>query len=230
MRGNGKKILCGMTCAVMAFVSLGSVNLVHAEESADTTGPVIDYDSLEVAEGGTTINVGDRVHIKVKVTDNQSGVKEVKMRYWPKRFEWLAGCESIGVDLSYNAQTGYWEGETNPISSNTYNTQHYLLYLSATDNAGNWSDDNDYLEKHQSKFTITTQGGVDLENNPPVIDVNSVKVKKQNLKPGDERVLQASATDNESGVGSVNLVYQIPKTLVHDEAITSVHIELSDYD
>lgn len=230
MRGIGKKILCGMTCAVMAFVSLGSVNLVHAEESADTTGPVIDYDSLEVAEGGTTINVGERVHIKVKVTDNQSGVKEVKMRYWPKRFEWLAGCESIGVDLSYNAQTGYWEGETNPISSNTYNTQHYLLYLSATDNAGNWSDDNDYLEQHQSKFTITTQGGVDLENNPPVIDVNSVKVKKQNLKPGDERVLQASATDNESGVGSVNLVYQIPKTLVHDEAITSVHIELSDYD
>lgn len=59
MRGIGKKILCGMTCAVMAFVSLGSVNLVHAEESADTTGPVIDYDSLEVAEGGTTINVGD---------------------------------------------------------------------------------------------------------------------------------------------------------------------------
>ena len=71
---------------------------------------------------------------------------------------------------------------------------------------------------------------MDLENNPPVIDVNSVKVKKQNLKPGDERVLQASATDDESGVGSVNLVYQIPKTLVHDEAITSVHIELSDYD
>lgn len=130
MRGIGKKILCGMTCAVMAFVSLGSVNLVHAEESADTTGPVIDYDSLEVAEGGTTINVGERVHIKVKVTDNQSGVKEVKMRYWPKRFEWLAGCESIGVDLSYNAQTGYWEGETNPISSNTYmDCQHFFRQI-----------------------------------------------------------------------------------------------------
>ena len=176
MRGIGKKILCGMTCAVMAFVSLGSVNLVHAEESADTTGPVIDYDSLEVAEGGTTINVGDRVHIKVKVTDDQSGVERVYIRYWPKDFEWIIGQETFMTELAYNEQTGYWEGTSSSVSKETYNTQHYLLYVYASDKAGNSTDDDaGYLEQHKDKYTITTQGGVEREYNAPIITVSSVK-------------------------------------------------------
>lgn len=223
MRGIGKKILCGMTCAVMAFVSLGSVNLVHAEESADTTGPVIDYDSLEVAEGGTTINVGDRVHIKVKVTDDQSGVERVYIRYWPKDFEWIIGQETFMTELAYNEQTGYWEGTSSSVSKETYNTQHYLLYVYASDKAGNSTDDDaGYLEQHKDKYTITTQGGVEREYNAPIITVSSVKVKKQNLKPGDERLVQASATDRESRISHMVMVYKTPDG---DE-----YIEMSDYD
>ena len=223
MRGIGKKILCGMTCAVMAFVSLGSVNLVHAEESADTTGPVIDYDSLEVAEGGTTINVGERIHIKIKVTDDQSGVERVYIRYWPKDFEWIIGQETFMTELAYNEQTGYWEGTSSPVSKETYNTQHYLSYVYASDKAGNSTDDDaGYLEQHKDKYTITTQGGVEREYNAPIITVSSVKVKKQNLKPGDERLVQASATDRESRISHMVMVYKTPDG---DE-----YIEMSDYD
>lgn len=149
--------------------------------NGDFTAPIIE--SFEVTPN--IANVGDRVEMKAKITDDVSGVESVHTSV-------NIGDQTRYVDMVYNQTAGLYEGFYTVQQSDPSGPASLNIYV--TDTAGN-SDHSSFTEKLEIN---NTNGDFNAPN------VETVEVTPNVANVGDKVTIKAKITDDISGVENVN--------------------------
>ncbi|MGM7719687.1 OmpL47-type beta-barrel domain-containing protein [Metabacillus sp. Hm71] len=176
----------------------------------DITPPTLN--SLTVSAKEAT--VGDKVKISADVTNDVTGVKNVRVHY-STLYEFSHGKS---INLNYNSTTGKFEGIFN-VEKDDIDNEWRLTSIYVYDNQGNEysfqgdpnykydeSDTNEYRDL--SNYSIKVYG-TGFDDTPPTL--NSFTVSPKEATVGDKVKISADVTDHESGVSSVYVLYTNPK-------------------
>ncbi|KKI91137.1 hypothetical protein WQ54_16470 [Bacillus sp. SA1-12] len=176
----------------------------------DITPPTLH--SLTVSAKEAT--VGDKVKISADVTNDVTGVKNVRVHY-STLYEFGQGKS---IDLNYNSTTGKYEGTFN-VEKDDHDVKWHLTSINVYDNQDNEysfegdpnykydeSDTNEYRDL--SNYSIKVYG-TGFDDTPPAL--NSLTVSPKEATVGDKVKISADVTDHESGVSRVYVLYTNPK-------------------
>ncbi|MED1863937.1 Ig-like domain-containing protein [Fictibacillus nanhaiensis] len=173
-------------------------NFIVENENGDSFPPEIT--SIEVSP--KTAKPGEKVTVKAKINDNQSGVKYINLGYQPQSKNKLQG-----IELFYNNVEQVWEGEYT-VKPDDENGVWSITWIDLSDNAGNRVLINGYNgttlpDKNLTNFIVENENGDSL---PP--EITSMEVSPKTAKPGEKVTVKAKINDNQSGIQYINLGYQ----------------------
>ena len=176
---------------------------------ADIKPPTIDIDTLKVDK--SEVKPGDTVKVSIKANDDISGISYFSIGYMTPITK-----KSIEIRMKYNNQTDRYEGN---------------LYIDESKEEGLWKIDYVYLEDEErnsiwiynsniydsgylkdlsaGNFKV---GQTNSDINPPTIDVDTLKVDKSEVKPGDTVKVSIKANDDISGISYFSIGYMTPIT------------------
>lgn len=167
-------------------------NRTIVSQMADMTAPVIDRSTLSVVQTATT--PGGLVTIRVKVTDENTGVREVKFT-----FDNVNGGYRYLTTIRPDA-SGYYSVQI-PIDSNTHDGGWSLSFLEAVDNNGNCRFYNGReVDLSRGNFTVVNPKA---DMMAPVVQVGTLKINQTTAKPGDTIRMGALAADEKTSVKEV---------------------------
>ncbi|MDN3017989.1 Ig-like domain repeat protein [Paenibacillus sp. BSR1-1] len=170
-------------------------------ENGDYKGPVIG----DVTVNQQVVNPGDELTVKADISDDKSGVD----------YAYTLLCsndECYSYDLVKNPSTGLWE---TTISIPGYlKPGTYEIQIQASDKIGNYGEKTleQTLEVHN-----------DGDYTPPVVE--DFQISTLTAKPNEEITFTASITDDQSGVGEVEVYLNSPSgqfrwlSLNYDDAL-----------
>lgn len=151
-----------------------------ANESYDLASPVIE--SITIDKNGQTVKAGDRINIKVKVSEENPS-SWLDIRFSPEAF----GVSYLSYSLYLNKNTMEYTG-TISITDNTYPTKWDLTYLSVYDANGNTSSLSSFREDWDTArpwhFTVDPEGYLE-DNEAPVIESITLDKNGQWVQPGN---------------------------------------------
>ncbi|WP_226701020.1 Ig-like domain-containing protein [Priestia aryabhattai] len=163
--------------------------------AVDVTKPTLESVKIDKKEG----KVGDTIHMQVKASDKESGIRSVYLNYKSP----ITGKYKY-IRLMYNTSTKYYEGDLT-IDESMEPGEWYVGSAEAYDNADNYTAIYGPIEG--SSFVVK---GTNPDVTKPTIE--SVKINKKEGKVGDTIHMQVKASDKESGIRSVYLNYKSPIT------------------
>ena len=180
------------------------------EKSVDAKPPTIDVDSLKVNK--TEVRPGDTVKISIKASDDISGIRQIDIRY--KRP--ITGS-SEDISMKYNSQKGIYEGSLY-IDDQTQDGLWQIEFIFLVDNKDNYGDIyNSNINRYGDNLEDLSAGdfkviGTNADAKPPTIDVDSLKVNKTEVRPGDTVKISIKASDDISGIRQIDIRYKRPIT------------------
>jgi hypothetical protein len=166
--------------------------------NADMTAPTVNSVTVDKTEA----HPGDKVKVSLDVTDDKSGVESVyvEMRgsnrgYFSKEAALNSTTNKYEATFTIGETTrpGTWSISSIDVSDKEENNKYYL------NNEGD-------LDLSPANFTIINEN-VDIA--PPTL--NSVKVDKTEVRPGEEVTVSIDAQDNKSGIQYIRVDYRLPK-------------------
>ena len=178
--------------------------------NSDIKPPTIEVDSLKVDK--TEVKPGDTVKISVKASDDMSGIRHFSIIYTAP----ITG-KNVEIFMEYNNQTNRYEKNIyidEQMEDGLYKISQ--VYLKDNQNNEVWignSDINSYRDNLEDlsagNFKVI---GTKADIKPPKIDVNSLKVDKTEVKPGDTVKISVKASDDMSGIRHFSIIYTAPIT------------------
>ena len=195
MKCFSKKLIAVM---LMSTIVIGLIMPLKLFASSDTTAPSINSMSLDK----NNINAPDKVKISLNVTDDISGIRDVRIFYYnPSRSQQLCAHMSEKSD-------NIWEGYLNfdqYVEEGTYT----LWEIIATDAAGNQKDiyDTNLPSKFKSQ-TIKVVNTIGSDMTAP--SINSMSLDKNNINAPDKVKISLNVTDDISGIRDVRVFYYNP--------------------
>ena len=147
------------------------------------------------------VNLGETVTVKVKATDDKSGVTKAAIFYKTEN------PSSIGyLKLNYDVEQKLWVGSFK-VEENYQNGDWIITQVDLIDNANNYGNTkpNEYPNNSIWNFKIHNENG---DWNPPKLE--SIEASPSTAKAGDTVTITAKVTDDKSGVQRVNIWYQTP--------------------
>ncbi|MCP1450442.1 Ig-like domain-containing protein [Priestia megaterium] len=166
-----------------------------ASAAVDVTKPTLESVKVDKKEG----KLGDTIHMQVKASDKESGIRTVYLNYKSPITE-----KYKYIPLVYNDSTKYYEGDLT-IDDSIEPGKWEVGYAEAYDNADNYTMMYGPIEG--SSFVVK---GTKPDITKPTLE--SVKVNKKEGKIGDTIHMQVKASDKESGIRTVYLNYKSPIT------------------
>ncbi|GAB1766391.1 Ig-like domain-containing protein [Priestia megaterium] len=163
--------------------------------AVDVTKPTLESVKVDKKEG----KLGDTIHMQVKASDKESGIRTVYLNYKSPITE-----KYKYIPLMYNDSTKYYEGDLT-IDDSIEPGKWEVGYAEAYDNADNYTIMYGPIEG--SSFVVK---GTNPDITKPTLE--SVKVNKKEGKVGDTIHMQVKASDKESGIRTVYLNYKSPIT------------------
>jgi hypothetical protein len=163
--------------------------------NADMTPPKVNSVTVDKKEA----HPGDKVKVILDVTDDKSGVEAVYVylfgssggSYWQ---EAVLNSETNKYEIMFvvneTTRPGTWK-----ISSITVRDKE--------DNGNYYPNGEEHLDLSPADFTVVNES---IDITPPAL--KSVSVDKKEVKPGEEVTVSIEATDNQSGVQVISLVYR----------------------
>ena len=198
----GRKMIGSILLGAVVISSM-PVNAADSRELVDITAPYIDLSTLEIDK--TTVDAEDTVTLKVRASDDLSGIRYASVYY--------DGSNDQGsIELEYDAESGYLEGTFPATSERKINGKSELAWISIGDNAGNSSTYYDGADGNLSAGDYMVTGGVDVDREAPAIDFSTLKADRSQTTAGDSVKVSVKVTD-ESGVAEVGVEYKQP---LHD--------------
>ncbi|MDI7742932.1 hypothetical protein QMK38_13045 [Lysinibacillus fusiformis] len=168
--------------------------------SSDKTPPVLSSISVSSQE----VEVNEEIIVKANITDNDSGVASVYMRY-------TKPSGATKIIYLYKNTLGQYEGvfkigkyeESGQWTANS-------VYLS--DKNGNSQTITNYIDENKNnkglEHCIVNISGTVIDSEAPIL--RNINVKSQQVKANEKIEVIADVTDNESGVTSVRVTYSKP--------------------
>ncbi|MBU8854022.1 hypothetical protein BGM24_18755 [Bacillus sp. FJAT-26377] len=163
--------------------------------AVDVTKPTLESVKVDKKEG----KLGDTIHMQVKASDKESGIRTVYLNYKSP----ITGKYKY-IPLVYNDSTKYYEGDLT-IDDSIEPGKWEVGYAEAYDNVDNYTIMYGPIEG--SSFIVK---GTNPDITKPTLE--SVKVNKKEGKIGDTIHMQVKASDKESGIRTVYLNYKSPIT------------------
>ena len=186
------------------------VNFNATGITADIEAPVLDVSSLAISKN--EVKPGESVRVSLKATDDMSGMKSITIYYETpitKKTESLYMNYNSSLDIyeyelqvDENKEDGIWKIYSISAYDNSQN--NIYIYNSDLSNYGNVRED---LSKGNFKVS-----GTNADIKSPVIDVNSLEISKNEVKPGESVRVSLKATDDMSGIRSITIYYETPIT------------------
>ncbi|MGM7721767.1 OmpL47-type beta-barrel domain-containing protein [Metabacillus sp. Hm71] len=175
----------------------------------DVTPPTLHSVTVSAKEA----TVGDKVKISADVTNDVTGVKNVRV-YYSTLYE---SDSAKSIDLNYNSTTGKYEGTFN-VEKDDRDVKWHLTSIYVYDNQGNEysfqsdpnykydeRDTNEYRDL--SNYSIKVYG-TGFDDTPPTLHSFTVSPKEATV--GDKVKISADVTDHEAGVSRVFVEYINP--------------------
>ena len=188
---------------------LSAGNFTVSGTNADITSPKADISSLKV--DFKEVQPGDQVKVSLKVTDDLSGVRYVRVYYQSP----ITGkIESVTLS---NSQGDNYEGYFN-VTDTTEDGEWQISYIYIDDAQNNSQyiynvHTNPYIDLSEDLSTGNfTVSGTNADITSPKADISSLKVDFKEVQPGDQVKVSLKVTDDLSGVRYVRVYYQSPIT------------------
>ena len=206
-----RKLRSILSIVLVLCMLLSTIPVATAEDAVgqDNEAPVIHLDTLELldAEGqsisGQTLQAGETVHIRFKVTD-ESEIHSVSVMYNCNGAFDGAGSFYYRTNdfnsLSYDPDTQYCEGELCFYGENgqIYFGLYELFSISAEDVYGNSASVySDAYDLSAGTFRVVGDGYVEDDTTGPAIDHADIKVDTQ-VAAGEKATISVSVTDASS--------------------------------
>jgi len=179
---------------IMSFVLVNSVGAFALTDN-DTTKPTIKSTKIDKE----IVEPGGQVHIEVEAEDIDSGIKTLYVSLQKEG----RGTEKT-VFLTYNDKTQKYEGTYN-VPSNSGNGKWELIFVYASDNAGNIYSALTDRQRRDLYQTFTITGGIDDTTKPTI---KSTKIDKEIVEPGGQIHVEVEAEDLESGIKTLYVSLQ----------------------
>ena len=177
---------------------------------ADIKAPVLDVESIKIDQ--REVKPGDTLNISARISDDISGIKSVYLYYKTP----ITG-KLEDIIMQYNNETDRYEGSLyieDSLEDGLWQINHIYMcdnlnnevyiYNSNVNSSGKEVED---LSK--GDFTIS---GTSADIKAPVLDVESIRINKREVKPGDTINISARISDDISGIKYVYLYYKTPIT------------------
>ena len=189
-----------------ADLSAGDFEVEGTE--ADIHAPVIDIESLKVSKNQA--GTGDKVKISIRITD-ETEIKHVFMFYQRPQTK-----NTESMVLKYNNITGYYEGEIE-IKETSESGIWKISWIKAEDIYDNQIEihNSNVYDFYEEKADLSAGDfeveGTEADIHAPVIDIESLKVSKNQAGTGDKVKISIRITD-ETEIKHVFMFYQRPQT------------------
>lgn len=202
----------------------------------DTTKPVIEEVILQ--EQGQTVNVSDKIHIKVKAYDTESEIRQVDVniiRY--KTDDTSVSSWSTTCQASYNEEMECYEGEYTVSSDSGERDGLYISSVSVTDVCGNVERKYYSRTDYYCNINVESTGGSDVTTTAGVKNI-TMKNEGSYLRVGEKETIIVEPSEKPSVSGMYtptafvelsNGSYRMSMSLPYDEekGVYEKEIEIS---
>ena len=177
---------------------------------ADIKAPVLDVESIKIDQ--REVKPGDTLNISARISDDISGIKSVYLYYKTP----ITG-KLEDIIMQYNNETDRYEGSLY-IEDSLEDGLWQINHIYMCDNLNNEvyihnsnvnSSGKEVEDLSKGDFTIS---GTSADIKAPVLDVESIRINKREVKPGDTINISARISDDISGIKYVYLYYKTPIT------------------
>ena len=178
--------------------------------NADIKAPVLDVESIKINQ--REVKPGDTLNVSARISDDISGIKYVYLYYKTP----ITGKLEY-INMLYNNETDRYEGSLD-IKDNLEDGLWQINHIYMCDNLNNEvyiynsnvnSSGKEVEDLSKGDFTIS---GTSADIKAPVLDVESIRINKREVKPGDTINISARISDDISGIKYVYLYYKTPIT------------------
>lgn len=209
-KGRCKKIFVVALALSLLISGVGGIGTVQAEQGSeyDVTKPMVE--AVDITPAGTVVNVGDKVEVLVKASDNVA----IDTTKSPSIIFMIPG------DFSKTLRTSLeWEDERNgfygtiTISDTTYPGEYRVgMLMSLYDTSGNQVEGYGLGGVFPNAVFTVKNDAVDIEN-PKIISVSMTKAGEK-LAEGESSIITVQATDNDE-IASVQAVFESAEQLAY---------------
>lgn len=230
-----RKVKSILSIVLVLCMLFSTFTVVFAEEAGtpgqDSNAPVIDLSTLEISDEDGSIERGDTVRVRVKVTD-ESDINSISVIYKCNGADNGAGASyyySNDFDVNlYNKETQYFEADVRFYGE--MGQAYYGLYeidsIMATDAYGNDVAMTRYSYGSQlDAGTFRVTGGVADDTAAPVIDHENITITK-NVAAGNKAKITVPISDA-SEIYSVQVEYGSANTS-STEAVSLATLTLNE--
>ena len=176
--------------------------------ATDICAPVINVQSLKVDK--KQVKIGDSVKVSIRITD-EAEIKHVFMFYQRPQTK-----NTESMVLTYNNITGYYEGKIE-IKETSESGIWKISWIKAEDIYDNQIEihNSNVYDFYEEKADLSAGDfeveGTEADIHAPVIDIESLKVSKNQAGTGDKVKISIRITD-ETEIKHVFMFYQRPQT------------------
>ena len=176
--------------------------------ATDIGAPEINVQSLKVDK--KQVKIGDSVKVSIRITD-ETEIKHVFMFYQRPQTK-----NTESMVLTYNNITGYYEGEIE-IKETSESGIWKISWIKAEDIYDNQIEihNSNVYDFYEEKADLSAGDfeveGTEADIHAPVIDIESLKVSKNQAGTGDKVKISIRITD-ETEIKHVFMFYQRPQT------------------
>ncbi|MDR7078865.1 chemotaxis protein CheY-P-specific phosphatase CheC [Neobacillus niacini] len=161
-------------------------------DGKDESAPLVNSISVDKQE----VNLGEEVTVSLDVSDNQSGVAEVKLTYQTTNgnfqevanFNPVTGKYESKITVTDNTRPGIWEIIEIYVRDKVYNDK--------------WLHQEEGIDFSSGNFTVINENA---DVAPPTIQ--GISVDKTEAHPGDTVYVSIDAVDDQSGIETIEVNY-----------------------